>query len=213
MTAPDSLAARIIIPAGCKPWKACSQDETRPALCNAYLRERDDGWWLLATDAYIAAALRVEPVGDLAEGWVPRRALKALAANRPTEQVDTMQWKVTTNTGDEVIRVPGLIGEKTTFPGLAAFGMWEYEPGDPAAAIGLNPHLLWRLYQALGLTGQGVKLERTVNKDACSSSIRCKAARSRSTSAGRWNAAWSVTANPSTATSPTIPSTLRMTRI
>ena len=161
-----AAAARIIIPAGSKPWKACSQDETRPVLCHAYLRKRDDGWWLLATDAYIAIALKVEPIGDLVEGWVPRRALKALAANRLAEQVDAMSWKITTNTGHEVIRVPGLIGDTTTFPDLAAAGMWEYEPGEPAAAVGLNPRLLWRVHQACGLAGsEGVKLERTTYKD------------------------------------------------
>lgn len=163
MSATDPGAASIIIPSGCKPWKACSKDETRPVLCHAYLRERDDGWWLLATDSYIAMALKVEPRGDLAEGWVPRRALKAIAANRLTEQVDAMSWKVTTNTGHEVIRVPQLIGDTTTFPDLAKFGMWEYEPGEPATAIGMNPRLAWRLYQALGFAGTlgGAKLERT----------------------------------------------------
>lgn len=167
MAAPDpERPGRIIIPAGCKPWKACSTDETRPVLCHAYLREREDGWWLLATNSYIAMALKIEPLGDLAEGWVPHRALKAIAAGRMTEQVDTMSWKVTTNTGHEVIRVPGVIGEATTFPDLAAFGMWEYEPGEPAAAIGMNPRLAWRLHQALGFAGtvKGVKLERTTYK-------------------------------------------------
>jgi hypothetical protein len=177
MAAPNPDAARIIIPDGCKPWKACSGDETRPTLCHAYLREREDGWWLLATDSYIAAALKVEPVGDLAEGWVPRRALKAIAANRLTEQVDAMSWKVTTNTGHEVIRVPQLIGDSTAFPSLAAFGVWEYEPGEPAAAIGMNPRLAWRLHRALGFVN-GVKLERTTfnRKDAGESPFRVTAA-------------------------------------
>lgn len=83
----------ITLPHGCKPSVACGTDERRPALLHAFLRRRDDGLWLLATDSYIAVALKVS--GDAEEGWVPREALERMEAGERGTQVSATAWTVT----------------------------------------------------------------------------------------------------------------------
>lgn len=163
MTAPT-----ITLPTGCKPWEACSEDQTRPVICHGYLRERDGAWWLLTTDSYIACALKVETTGDVREGWVSRNAMEAMHKAYPVrqgEQVSETAWKIRTNEGHQTFDLAPIDAPKG-YPDMAILGMWEYEPGDALDAIGLDPRFLSRLVQALGFDNGllgGVELRFTGN--------------------------------------------------
>lgn len=143
----------IILPAGVRPARACSSDTTRPMLCHAYLREREDGWWLLATDAYIAAAIKVEAKGDVVEGYVPFGALSDMRyGGLANEQVSATAWAVLTERGRIVYEIPEpVVSSAKPYPDFNVLGMWEGEPAEPVAVIGMNPRFARRLALALGI--------------------------------------------------------------
>lgn len=162
-TAAEPVAAvppEIYLPTDCQPVKATSRDSYRPALRHAYLRRRDDGWWLLATDSYIALAINVQTAGEIVEGWVPRAVLKHMHGRGiySAEQLSATAWKLvdggTTMTFD--VRAPTL-----DFPDLSKLGLWEYEAALGVSEIGMDPALTLRLSEGLGLKYVGVRLEFT----------------------------------------------------
>lgn len=156
----------IKIPYGCKPSKACSPDPVRPIIRHGYLRQRKDGLWLCATDAYIAVALKVD--GTATEGWVPRdvlalmeRVAKHGKAKLTFEQISKTSWRVA-SADEAVVTVYDVAKElgygrsdtELTFPDLEAmcdgllFTAAELN-GNPGA-FGFNPKLLARIGEALG---------------------------------------------------------------
>lgn len=165
---PATVSPTIALPNGCEPWKACSDDHSRPVICHGYLRQHDGAWWLLTTDSYIACALKVRTSGDVREGFVPREAMEAMAEVRPVpqaEQINDRAWKVSVGDGHATFDLSSLVAPKG-YPDLAKLGMWDYEPGAPLGAIGLDPRLTVRLSQALGFESplRGIALEFTSYK-------------------------------------------------
>ncbi len=145
------------LPAGCKPSKACSTDETRPTLCHGYLVKRDDGVWLCATDSYIAVALRVAgPSSDLTEGWVPITVLRHLEEQdypAKAEQISTTAWRFSVDdvtVTHDLDKLPGSYP-----PNIANIGMWDDEPGIALDSICLAPGLTARIGEALGAGHMG----------------------------------------------------------
>jgi hypothetical protein len=138
----------ITLPRGCKPSVVCGTDEQRPALLHAFLRKRDDGLWLLATDSYIAVALKVN--GDAEEGWVPREALERMEAGERGTQVSATAWTVTMPYG------------RTTFDFAAGDGsvkrpteslekiLWGEREPSATTDVALDPALTERLSRAIG---------------------------------------------------------------
>lgn len=55
--------------------KAASKDQSRPALCSAYLKIRGEEAFLEATNSYIAARLPVDSTEDDTEGFIPLEAV------------------------------------------------------------------------------------------------------------------------------------------
>ncbi len=145
--------ATIILPPGVRPAKACSRDTSRPILCHAYLREREDGWWLLATDAYIAVAIKVQTQGEIVEGYVPFDTLAHMRwGERVVEQLSPTAWRAFTDRGTATHDVGELVATvKKPYPDFEKLGMWEGEPAEPQAELGLNARMTRRLVKALGI--------------------------------------------------------------
>lgn len=144
-------APTIVIPNGARPSKACSRDTTRPLLCHAYLKRREDGLWLLATDAYIACALKVTGEPEADEGFVPFGALKLMQRGYSGEQVSDSAWLVRTDRHTVTFDVGRTVDSSKPFPDFDKLGVWGGEPADPVASIGMNAHMTRRLVQALGV--------------------------------------------------------------
>lgn len=149
----------IVIPKGCKPSKGCGTDQTRPLLCHAYLQQRGDDWWVLATNGYFAVAIKVEP-GDrthkLQEGTIPVGALKLMEANPKWDrwQVSKTAWAVETPDGVLTFDVASLkLGEFPDFD-TALISMWGPGRGESDEPIGVNAEFLSAIGVALGLTGR-----------------------------------------------------------
>lgn len=140
----------ITLPHGCTPSVACGTDEMRPALLHAFLHKREDGLWLLATDSYIAVALKVD--GDAEEGWVPVGALERMEAGERGTQVSATAWTVTAPygsatfdfaAGDDAVKRPTV--EKV---------LWGDRDPQAMTDVVLNPVLTERLARAIG-AGKG----------------------------------------------------------
>jgi hypothetical protein len=86
--------ATIQIPYGCRPSKACDPGGPRPILEHARLAQRGEDWWLIATDSFIAVALKVTTYGDVQEGWIPYKALRQLERGRTVEQLSATTWRL-----------------------------------------------------------------------------------------------------------------------
>lgn len=144
-------APTIVIPAGARPSKACSRDTTRPVICHAYLKRRDDGLWLLATDSYIACALKVTAQPEAEEGFVPFGALKLMQRGHRGEQVSDMEWRVRTDLGMVTFDIDLVLSNAKPFPDFYKLGVWGGEAAGPVTTVGMNAHLTRRLAQALGI--------------------------------------------------------------
>lgn len=72
----------LVVPNGSKPHKAVSTDVSRPLLCSALLRKREDVWELVTTNSYECAIVKLEVVKDDRQepvpGLISRRALRAI---------------------------------------------------------------------------------------------------------------------------------------
>jgi hypothetical protein len=157
-------ASTIVVPHRCKLSKVCSTDRTRPILTHAYLKRRGDGWWLLATDSYIACAVRVsESATDAEEGWVPIGALRLMESGKPGEQISTTAWRVVANDGYVTFDVLPSVVETSVFPNFGAKGIDLWGEGDSKPksipAAGINPRLMARLGEGLGAHNYGCRFE------------------------------------------------------
>lgn len=150
---PTGAGDTITIPDGCQPSRVCGSDQTRPALCHAWLTHRDDGWWLCATDSYIAIALRVRPDGKLVEGWVSIDALRLMERDGTAgQQLSPTAWRVALDEGSATFDVALLTD--TAPPDMAKLGMWDRPgPGGSIGEIGMNPTLMARLGHGLDMHG------------------------------------------------------------
>lgn len=149
----DLVFPTFTLPRGARPWKAASKDETRPILCHGWLRERDDGWWLLTTDSYIACAVKVQTTGEIVEGQVPRAVLKLMRRGSAATQLADRAWRVRYDGCEWTLRLPD---DPATYPDLAALGMWDDSDGAQTDTIGLYPRLSRRLQAAMGSHETGV---------------------------------------------------------
>lgn len=155
----------IYLPSNCRPAEACSRDDARPArpaLRHGFLVQRDDGWWLCATDAYIAVAIKVTTTGEgLQEGWVPRQILKLMRTAQRAEQISTTGWTVNYGPTKTTVEIRDL----GTFPDLAKLGLWGTDEEVPVSHIGFDPGLSLRLQRAMFSDGLvGVRLAFTKYK-------------------------------------------------
>jgi hypothetical protein len=151
----------------CRPWAACSNDETRPVLCHPYLRRRNDGLWLLASDSYIAAAIKVNEgtEGTVQDGFVPRKVAKLIRRGCEATQLSPTAWKVIVEPGyhEATYDVAGLgIGTESKFPDLESIGLWDGPkagaPFDDDIRLKFDPALTQRLNVALGgMYGRGIE--------------------------------------------------------
>lgn len=157
------LPPTIYLPSGCKPSKAASRDELRPALTHAYLTRRGDDWWVCTTDSYIAAAIMVHASGDVQEGWIPRAALRLMERHEASgEQISTTAWKVRVGRTTHTVE----IADPGKAPDLAVLGMWDPKPGSPLPHIGMDPALTVRLQKALNGGLRGLKVEFATERSA-----------------------------------------------
>ncbi len=160
---PATYGGSIVIPHRCKVSQVCSKDYTRPILTHAYLRGREDGLWICATDGYIACAVRVSSdVRDAEEGWVPIGALRHMEAGRAAVQMSHTAWRITTNDGYATFDVLPTVTEDNVFPDLEKLNVWGTEGTfEPAfvLAMGINPKLMARLGAGLGAHDYGCRFE------------------------------------------------------
>lgn len=155
----DLVFPTFTLPHGARPWKAASKDETRPVLCHGWLRERNDGWWLLTTDSYIACAVKVQTTGEIMEGQVPRAVLKLMHKGGDlAAQLPDRAWRVRYDGCEWTLRLPDA---PPKFPNLAALGMWDDPDGGSTDTIGLDSRLSCRLQQAMGSHETGLCLRFT----------------------------------------------------
>jgi hypothetical protein len=159
-----TFGGTFTLPSLCRPWKVCSNDETRPALCHPYVYRREDDLWLCATDTYVAVAVKVSE-GDGArvrDGFVPRQVAKLIRRGHKAEQLSETAWTVVVSPYHEATYdLAGLLGSKPTpiSEKLESVDLW----GDTPVAstegfgerikFGFNPTLTENIHQALG--GQG----------------------------------------------------------
>jgi hypothetical protein len=148
-------------PSMCRPWKACSRDETRPALCHPYVYRRGDDLWLCATDTYVAVAVKVSE-GDGApvrDGFVPREVAKLIRRGHKAEQLSETAWTVTVSSYHEATYdLAGLLGSKPTpiSEKLESVNLWGDTPVastkgfDERITFAFNPTLTEHIHQALG---------------------------------------------------------------
>lgn len=141
----------IVLPAKCTPSAVCSRDQTRPILCHAYLKQRDDGLWLYATDSFVAIALKVE--GDAEEGYIPRGALKAMENRKLVVQDGPNTWSRTTKRSGATHTQTWSV-DLGPFPDLATLGMFDRDPHDPCPdPVCFDAGLLASVGAALGNNG------------------------------------------------------------
>lgn len=168
----DLVFPTFTLPRGARPWKAASKDETRPILRHGWLREREDGWWLLTTDSSIACAVKVQTTGELVEGQVPRAVLKLMhKGGSAAVQLPDRAWRVPYDGADWTLR---LRDAPAKYPDFANLGMWDDPVDGSTDTIGLDPRLSRRLQEAMGSHETGVCLRFTAGpkKDPRLSVIR-----------------------------------------
>jgi hypothetical protein len=165
-TQPATYGGTISIPAGCKP-SVCVSKERRPTIANAYLRRRDDGLWLLATDSYIAVALKVE--GDAQDGHVPVGALRLMERGKHGEQLSATAWRVRSDE-DAVTTfdIAGKVAGDNPYPNLDKVGLWGGDlPGvesvkfNGRVTVGMNAGFMKRIADAFGSGDTGCRFEMT----------------------------------------------------
>lgn len=145
---------------GPRPWKACG-GPTRPALHHGYLHRRDDGLWLVMTDSYIAATIRV--TGDASPGYVPRDVMKHMTKGAQAVQLSATSWRVELRDGHRIYDLARRIYDPSdasdgsaVAASLEKSGLWaEIQDLEvaPAAVVAFDPQLTLRLMQALGIRG------------------------------------------------------------
>lgn len=143
----------ISIPHRAQPSAACSKDHTRPILRHGYLRRRDDGsMWLLATDSYLAVAVKVQ--GDAKEGWVPVAAMRLLERGQAGEQLSATSWRIQTNEGAVTYDIEAQVAGSTNFPCFEKLGVWgeDERPEGDFNKFGVNPKFVERVGRAVGGT-------------------------------------------------------------
>ena len=149
-TAAQEKLGTITIPRGCRPSMVCDCEGTRPVITHAYLHRREDDLWLLATDSYIACAIRVEE-DNARDGWVPIGALRLMEQDEAAVQVSNTAWSVYTHEGTITFDVAPQLGEDATFPITAVEPLlWGDHTEGPVSDIRLDPALTVRLAEALG---------------------------------------------------------------
>lgn len=145
------------VPARCKLSRVLSADPTRPILTHAFLRRRKDGGtWLLATDSYHAAAIKIEPEGDLVDGFVPAGALRLMERGQKAEQLSPYAWRVETSEGLVTYDVEALLRGSVDFPDFEKLNVWtppsdSLVDGEKGYEFGVNPTFLISASAAIGL--------------------------------------------------------------
>ena len=160
---------KITIPAKCKPSKVVSTDGTRPIIQHAFLRRRDDEYWLLATDSYVAVAINVRGEGQLIDGFIPVGALRLMERGQDAEQISATAWKVSTPDGQVTFDIEDRVRGAREFPNFDQYGLWEKPQVDDKAlsqrakgdpfAVGINPDLMKKIADGLGANGYGCRFE------------------------------------------------------
>lgn len=157
-------------PSLCRPWKACSTDETRPAFCHPYLYRRDDGLWLCASDTYIAVAVKVNegPGAPVQDGFVPRKVAKLVRRGCEAKQLSATAWSVVVEPPyhEATYDLAGVLGSKPTSLAdkLESVDLWGESSVASSKSFGeritfaFNPTLTEHIHQALG----GMSLKATV---------------------------------------------------
>lgn len=151
-TAEARKTTQIRLPYRCRPSKACSRDDSRPLFGHAWLKGRDDGMWLLATDSYVAVALKV--TGDeLVEGFIPFAALGAIERQELVSQVSPTAWVVA---HDGMTEVTYDVGDRLDFGSLPDFdkvcggALFADGPDLTGAPFAIGARNLRRIGKALG---------------------------------------------------------------
>lgn len=148
------VAKSIRLPSSkCRPSEATSRDETRPILTHAYLKQRDDGMWLLASDSVIAVAIKVETTGDVEEGYIPRRALRMMERGRYVVQTAPNAWEHVRGDGERrtwTVDLGPFPDLSKLFEGLLWDGSALPEVGADGGLVGFDPDLAHRATMALG---------------------------------------------------------------
>lgn len=151
----------LTIPERCRSRATLSADESRPALCDAMLRERDGQWELLGTDSYICSVVQLEEIKDdqpgPVAGVVPRDALAALAFFK--------DWRFRAAEGD-IKLLNGATFPRTEpgkYPNLDK--LWP--DAEPIARIGISTELLKRLADSLGSTDLELVITSPTSPVAC----------------------------------------------
>lgn len=151
----------LVIPARCKPRAPLSEDESRPALCEAMLREKDGHWELIGTDSYICSVVQLEEVKDdqpgPVAGVIPRAALDALALFNDW-RFYAAESEIKLFNGATFPRT-----EPSKYPNLDK--LWP--DAEPIARIGISTELLKRLADSLGSTDLELVVTSPTGPVAC----------------------------------------------
>lgn len=141
----------VWLPPGCRPSKVCSPTEdNRPHLHHGWIKRRGDDMWLLATDAYIVVAIKVE--GDAVEGVVPFEALECIERREFVCQISPTAWRVG---GDAFTEITYDVGDRLNIDRLPDFdkivgGALFSEDEGITGTVALDPQKFARLGEALG---------------------------------------------------------------
>lgn len=176
METPPVEKGCIRIPYGCELSAALCDDDSRPILRHAYLTQRDDEWWLNATDSYIAVSVRVRAGEGVREGQVAGDILRTVERDSDPHYCPVIRqtddgWEVASNGSTATYRCA--LPEGKRYPDLARLGMWDpdqlteakrrgipdakHDPGG-AVLVGMDSELLARAASALGAGQVGVEV-------------------------------------------------------
>lgn len=150
---PQIFGGTITIPKGCKPSVCLDRDRVpRPVLRHAYLKRRNDGLWLVATDSYLAIGIKVD--GDAQEGFIPGGALRHMERGQESKQLSPTAWQVETEPyATTTYDIAEAIAGQKEYPDLENVGLWGGIDGggfSQEIAVGINPDLMKRVADGLG---------------------------------------------------------------
>jgi hypothetical protein len=143
-----------------KPEIVASDDVTREIICEPYL----DGHEVVATDGRILAVFPIEREVTDTDGHIPKKAFPLTRANGGDGRTVAMPLRKTAicfKRSGEVV-VLGRTKKNGTYPDYRNV----MEPAKAVAEVAINPRLLLRLAESLGVSnGSGVTLSLALKDD------------------------------------------------
>lgn len=151
----------LILPPGARLTIAAAKGGERPALRCGHILRHGEQTWLCTTDGYMAAGVRLDD-SLLDEGVVPHDLLRALedADERDSQSDDDIAWGRPAGTSAARVEGSWTVGAESyqVRDDVAIIGglrekLLEATPAiEPCKSVCVDPELLWRGYQAMGVT-------------------------------------------------------------